>query len=226
MWFLIGVLLLISFIVFGYFYIKTKIKNYFGSSIKDIINQAKIEDEEIPKSLSSMDSIYLEQVKKDFPDVNINEIKRLAESEILKIFNAIEKKDNGLVKGKMKTLVDSKIEDIKNRSISYDNIKFHNTVLSKYENSNSIATITIGSSFEYILNDGEKQKKIQDRAKVEFIYIIDAAKVDVNKKTLGINCSNCGAPVTSLGNKNCNYCGTSVKDIVKKVWTINDVKFY
>ena len=226
MWFFIGVLILIFFIIFCYLYIKRKLENYFGSSLKDIIDKAKLEDEELPKSLSSMDSIYLEQVKKDFPDININELKRLGETEILNIFKAIENKDNSFVKGKMRSIVDSKIEDSKEKDISYNNIKFHNTVLSKYENSNGIATITIGSSFEYILKTNEKTKKVQDRAKVEFIYIIDTNKVDANKKVLGINCPNCGAPVTDLGNKTCKYCGTSVVDIVKKVWTINDVKFY
>ncbi len=226
MWFLIGVLILIFFIVFSYFFVKRKFENYFGSSLKDILKQARIDDEEIPKSLSSMDSIYLEQVKKDFPDININEIKRLAETEILNIFKAIERKNNSLVKGKMRSIVDSKIEDNKEKQVSYDNIKFHNTVLSKYENKDGIATITIGSSFEYIFKKDDKTKKVQDRAKVEFIYIIDSNEVEINKKVLGINCPNCGAPVTSLGRKTCKYCGTSVVDIVKRVWTINDVKFY
>lgn len=226
MWFLIGVIILILFVVFSYLYIKKRVEGYFGSSIKDIIEKAKIEDEELPKSLSSMDSIYLEQVKRDFPDININEIKRLAEAEVLNIFKSIEKKDNSFVKGKMRSIVDSKIEDNRENNISYDNIKFHNTVLSKYENKDGIATITIGSSFEYILKTNKKTKKVQDRAKVEFIYIIDTNKVEANKKVLGVNCPNCGAPVTSLGNKSCKYCGTSVVDIVKRVWTINDVKFY
>lgn len=92
MWFLIGVLILIFFIVFSYFYIKMKLEKYFGSSLKEIIYKARLEDEELPKSLSSMDSIYLELLKKDFPNLNINEIKRLAETEILNIFKAIEKK--------------------------------------------------------------------------------------------------------------------------------------
>ena len=226
MWFLIGVVLLILFIVFSYFYIKVRLEKYFGSSIKDIIEQAKLENQELPKSLSSMDSIYKEQLNKDFPDLNINEIKRMAESEILNILKAIEKKDNSFVKGKMKGIVDARIEDSRDKSIFYDNIKFHNTVLSKYENNGAVATITIGSSFEYMLKENSMSKKIQDRAKVEFIYIIDEQKVDASKKVLGINCPNCGAPVTSLENKACSYCSTSVVDLVKRVWTINDVEFY
>lgn len=226
MLFLIGVLILITFIVFSYLYLKKKLEKYFGSSIKDIIENAKLEDEQLPKSLSSMDSIYLEQIKKDFPNININELKRLSEKEILNIFESIERQDNSLVKGKMRSLVNSKIEDNKNRNVSYDNIKFHNTVVSKYENKNGVATITISSSFEYIFKNNNKEKKIQDRAKTEFIYIIDSSEVEDSKKILGLNCPNCGAPITSLGNKTCKYCKTSIIDIVKRVWSINDVKFY
>lgn len=226
MWFLIGVLILIFFIVFSYFYIKNKLKNYFGSSLKEIIYKARLEDEELPKSLSSMDSIYLELLKRDFPNLNLNEIKRLAETEILNIFKSIEKKDSSSFNGKMKILVDSMIKDNGDSVVLYKDLKFHNTVLSKYENMNGISTIIIGSSFEYILFKNGKSKKIQDRAKVEFIYIIDTNKIKSNIKTSGINCPNCGAPITSLGNKTCKYCKTSINDIVKKVWTINDVKFY
>ena len=226
MWFLIGVLILIAFIVFSYIYIRIRLKKYFGSDIGEIIKEARLEDEELPKSLSSMDSIYLERIKKDFPDVNINELKSLCEKEILDIFNSVENKNVKSIKGKMKSLVESMIEDNRNKDISYQDIKFHKTVVSKYENNNSIATITFGSSFQYILNEGSKTKKVQDRAKIEFIYVIDANKVDYKKKVLGINCPNCGAPIKKLGNKSCSYCGSHIIDIVKKVWTINDVKFY
>ena len=226
MLFLIGVIIFILFIIFCYFYIKRKIVNYFGSNIKDIINNAKIEDEELPKSLSSMDSIYMEQIKKDFPNLNINELKRLCEKEILNIFNAIENQDDNLVKGKMKSLVNSKINDNKNSSVSYDDIKFHKTVVSKYENKSGVATITFGSSFQYIQRDNGNIKKVQDRARIEYIYVIDANKVESSKKALGLNCPNCGAPITSLGEKSCRYCSSSVVDLVKRVWTINDVSFY
>lgn len=57
------------------------------------------------------------------------------------------------------------------------------------------------------------------------IYVYDVSKSNsLTIKALGLNCPNCGAPVTSLGDKKCEYCGTGIKDIVKKNWVIN--KFY
>ena len=49
-----------------------------------------------------MDSIYLEQIKKDFIDININELKREAEKVILDSYKAIETKDSSKFSGKIK----------------------------------------------------------------------------------------------------------------------------
>ena len=78
MYFLIGVGSLILFVIFCYFFVKKKINaftmKYLGTTdIKGAIEAAQIEDQEVPQSLSSMDSIYLDQIHRDFPDVNINE---------------------------------------------------------------------------------------------------------------------------------------------------------
>lgn len=227
------VLICIVILIFiCYVYIKRKIKrelNKYGlSSIKDIIEQARLEDEELPKSLSSMDSIYLEGIKEDFPDMNINELKSTSESIILECLNSIEKKETkNTNNSKIKAFINSEIEDLKESEISYDNIKFHNTVISKYENNNGIATITFGSSLEYyIKKDNSTKKKIQDRFKTEFIYIVDSDKVPISKKALGINCPNCGSPIKSLKDIKCEYCGTKIIELVKRVWTCNNIKRY
>lgn len=226
--FLIGVILLILFISFCYIKVKKTLKSYGINSLKETIEKAQFEDEETPKSLSSMDSIYLERINKDFPELNVNELKRMSEETILKCLNAIENKNSKDIKNKkLKAFVDSRIEDLKNKSISYDNIKIHKTVVSKYENSNGIATIYFGSSLEYFYQkDGGIKKKVQDRFKVEYIYVYDIDKVPINQKVLGLNCPNCGSPIKTLNEKNCEYCGSKILDIVKKSWTCNDIINY
>ena len=228
--FLIGVLIFIGFIVFCYFFVKKKFNNftmkYFGTTnIKSVIEKSELEDQEVPKSLSSMDSIYLEQIHRDFPDVNINELKRLAEAKILECYLAIEKKDSsGIVNNKIKAFVDSMISD---GNVSFDNIKIHKTVVSRYDKLDGVATIYFGSSFEYYMKkDNDIRKKVQDRVKVEFIYVYDIDKVDFDNKLLGLNCPNCGSPIKSLGIKNCSYCGTGIVDVVNKVWNCNDIVRY
>ncbi len=228
MLFLIGVIILILFILFCYFYVRNIFRKYLGiSNLKKIIKQVQFEESELPKSLSSMDSVYLEQIMKDFPDMNINELKRESERIILDTFQAIEKEDISIISvGKIRSFVRKKISENKGKKIQYKNFKIHKTVISKYEKKDGIATIYFGSSFEYIyVSDYEEYKK-QDRARLEFIYVFDMEKVSKNKKGFALSCPNCGAPIRNLGKKTCSYCDSYIVDVVKKCWICNDLKLY
>lgn len=228
MWFLIGVIILILFILVVYLIITYKVKKYFHKSIFEIISDAKKEDEQIPKSLSSMDSIYLEGIRKDFPDLNINELKRKAEQIILDSLSAIEKKNTSKIKEeKVKSYVESVINDLKGQNINYDSIKIHNTVISKYEKTKSIATIYISTALEYLyLKNNKLECKVQDRYKLEFVYVIDEENVEKDKKLIGLNCPNCGAPIKTTKNQKCPYCKTEVITLPKRVWVCNDILRY
>lgn len=222
---LIVVLTMFVFVVILYLIVRRKAKQFLGdyfnaSSFKEALEKSEIEYDETPKSLSSMDTIYLENLKRDFPDLNINEIKSDAEKVIVDVLKAIENKnEEALISSdKINSFIKSKIT---NDDVSYKNIKIHKTVLNKYEKKEYVATICIASSVEYILNN----KKHQTRFKLEYIYIINALKVG-NVKALGLNCPNCGAPVKTLGHKRCDYCGSGVIDIVKKNWLVNNIKEY
>ena len=100
MFFLIGVIILIIFSFCCYILFRIRVRRlldqfgFVGMNLKDIIEQARIEDQDMPKSLGGMDSVYFEQIKRDFPDLNINELKRESEKIILDCFNAIENKNS------------------------------------------------------------------------------------------------------------------------------------
>jgi hypothetical protein len=224
MFFLIGVGVLVG----AYIIFRKDIKKIVNttSDLMNMIKNERLKDEIEPKSLSSMDSIYLTQIKKDFPDININEMKREAEKIILDCFNAVEKKDSSGFKDKIKSFVDDMINDYSDKNIKFNKFKFHNTVVSNYHKNGAVATITFGSSFEYFLDIDGEDKRTQDRAKVEFIYVIDAKEVSANMKSLDLHCPNCNSPITNLGHKKCSYCGTSVVELIKRVFVCNDIKRY
>lgn len=232
MLFLIGVIILISFITICYFVIRIKLNRilgnhgYLGKSLREIIQQARLEDQEEPKSLSSMDSIYLKQIKEDFPDININELKRQAEKVILDCFNAVENKSTGDLTGKIKSFVEEMINDYSGKTVKFNKFKFHNTVVAKYQKNKSVCTIYFASSFEYYLDVDGKDVKTQDRAKVEFIYVIDAKDVPAELKTLDLHCPNCNSPITHLGQKSCTYCGTLIVELIGRIFTCNDIVRY
>ena len=51
-------------------------------------------------------------------------------------------------------------------------------------------------------------------------------EVDADLKVLGIHCPNCGSPITSLGQKNCSYCGQLILEFIGRVFTCNDIVRY
>ena len=230
--FLIGVIILITFLLFVYFYFRYKFrkiaKHYLGTTdIKKVLEKAELENENTPKSLGSMDSIYLENLKHDFKDININELKRLAESVILEIFNCLQTKDLSKLSTKNEKIiayVKNKLNDFQDTDIS--NMKIHQTVLNKYEKEKGIATIYLATSFEYFKKENGIKKKVQKRIKTEYIYVIDSNQVKGFLKALGLNCPNCGAPIKSLDKKVCSYCQTGIVDLVKKSFVLNDIYEY
>lgn len=230
--FLISIIILISFLLFVYFYFRYKFrkiaKHYLGTTdIKKVLEKAELENENTPKSLGSMDSIYLENLKHDFKDININELKRLAESVILEIFNCLQTKDLSKLSTKNEKIiayVKNKLNDFQDTDIS--NMKIHQTVLNKYEKEKGIATIYLATSFEYFKKENGIKKKVQKRIKTEYIYVIDSNQVKGSLKALGLNCPNCGAPIKSLAKKVCSYCQTGIVDLVKKSFVLNDIYEY
>ena len=228
-WILLIILVLVLVIVILGYILLYKLKKFLGvSSISGLIKDAKKEDESMPKSLSSLDSLYLTRIKEDFPNLNINELKMECEKNILDYFRAIESKDStSFQSDKIKSSVDKKIQEYKDKNISFRSIQFHKTVVSKYEKNGSVATITFGSSLQYELYiDGTFQKKVQDRFRIQYIYIIDSSKLDKYSKVIGIRCPSCGSVAIDFKTHQCKYCGTYMKDIVKRVWYCNDLVSY
>ena len=232
---LLLIFLLLGGIVIFIIFITRKVRGflmtYFNTpSLKQAIENSKIEDENTHKSIASMESVYLDRIENDFPDLNMNELKSKAEANIMNVIDTIESKNIDHLKNKNEKIVaytQHKIDDLKDKKVDIDNINIHKTLLNKYDVNNGIATITFASSLEYFYKKGsEIGHKIQTRFKTEFIYIIDASKLHNNVKGLGLNCPNCGAPVKTLGHKHCEYCNSGVIEIVKKVWVINNIKEY
>lgn len=232
--FIIVVLVLTMFMNIAMILAKKKIahylKKYLGTDdIGKAIELSEIENQETPKSLSGMESIALPLIKKDFPDLNINELKSKAESSIINYLESLENKeykeiDN--VSDSVKNYIISKINDLKDNDIvNYDSIKIHRTIVNKYEKKDNIATIYFQTGLEYMYKKNDSNmKKIQDRIETEFIYIIDTDKVNIKAKGIGLNCPNCGAPIKSVGDKTCEYCGSGIVDIVKRTWYLNNIK--
>ncbi len=57
------------------------------------------------------------------------------------------------------------------------------------------------------------------------VYIQNRDMVESDSdRALGYNCPNCGAPVKSLKQKICEYCGCGIQEYNIKVWEFNSVR--
>ena len=117
----------------------------------------------------------------------------------------------------------------------YDSVHIHRTEISQYRKSEGRCIITFQSSLECFhytsdlsdgaVKSGSKEFKYQTRFNVDLVYIQDRDKVENElDHALGINCPNCGAPLSSLGAKVCAYCGTPIVEVNIYAWNFNNVE--
>lgn len=226
---IIGILFLIIIIII--IYAKCKLaaftKKYYGTtSFSKALEMSELLDTNTPKSLMSVESVVKKTLAKDFPELDVNELKAQVETSIRNIYQAIEDKDSSKYDDReyIKSYIDNKINDFNNKNIVIDNLIIHNTVINNYKKDDTNATIVFQTAFEYFLKEGDKiGKKHQDRIKIEFIYLLDETNYDKKTRALMLHCPNCDAPVRKLGHKTCEYCGTLISDIPKRNWFLNKI---
>ena len=217
---------LISLIL--YIIIKFKVfikRNYGTSNISKFYEEYHQDTVDTPKSISSMEPVSIKDINKDFPNLNINELKSNAEKAILNVLMSIENKNTKYISGyhpKILAYVNSKISDLGNKKISYENIKFHRTAVNKYINKNKIYTIVFVTTFEYVIKEKKNEYKIQSRIKTEYTYNKDRTNKELYK--LGLNCPNCGATITDEKHHKCEYCGATALDIELSPWQLNNIR--
>ncbi len=229
--FLILIISLVVFLITVFIELRGKYRDFMntyfdGMSFKEACEKTKLEAEETPLSIAGMDRIYVPEITKDFPDLNIDELKSMAEMNLNNFYLAINNRDTkGILCDKVissaKTIIDSTPSDTK-----YKNLSIHKVTITKYQKKKNVATIELAASYEYVIDNGKKREKQQKRCRIEFIYVIDEKGVISEKNGLFLNCPNCGAPVASVGTIKCSYCGTGIAELIKRVWILNDIDKY
>lgn len=210
--------------------------------VKELINIAKnhesIQQEELArkKSVKGMTKLIEPEIIRDFPDFNKNLLFNKIESNLIKIFNAIENKNAEKIKKDkdlelMVYMIEEQIEDLKNRNIEikYDDVVFHEHAIKNYEKSEGMVTITTSTTLEYYYKNNENKNsnyevQKQTRYTCKFVYIYDENKMETNNNVFVIRCPNCGAPLRSLKINECEYCCSHIEPINLKIWKMSSYK--
>lgn len=235
--------IIVGMIFFAIFSIKRKTRDVsrklFGTdSLIDGVNEQKEMLSETPRSLHAMTSIYLPQITRDFPEFDYEHYKNKAKSVLRSYFTALHtKKASALTEEHtvaLENYVQGIIEDLNTRNVTqiYNQVVIHDVQIARYIKTGATVTILFELAvgcYNYIEDAnhnvvfGDKTLKTQSVYEIGLIYIQDADKANRNGEALGINCPNCGAPITTLGTKYCNYCGTSVIEVNTRAWKFDSV---
>ncbi|MCI8377330.1 MAG: zinc ribbon domain-containing protein [Lachnospiraceae bacterium] len=241
--FLILLLIVILAIFCGILYVRHKAKEFsrtiFGTEdLSDGIRQMKREYASTPKSVSGMTNLLLPKIVSDFPDFEYDEMKERAENTLTQYLRAVTQKNTAVLTDgntELKQQLENHIQmlSIKGLWEHFDQIKIHRTEIHQYKKANGRCIITFQSAlecFHYITDissviEGSKEYKYQTKYNTDLIYIQDRNLLENElDHALGINCPNCGAPLSSLGAKKCEYCGTPVIEINIHAWSFSDIK--
>lgn len=244
----IVILVLILFIVgavyFGVYTLKRRARDLsrqvFGTdSFVEGFDQIEMEYATTPKSVSAMTSLYLPRITKDFPDFSYDEMKEKAQNVLTSYLLGIHNLDAGRLSegnAELRTKLENAIAIIKNKDERehFNDIKLHRTELSGYTKKEGRCTVTFQTSVQYYhyitdrdgqIITGSKELLFQAKYETDLIYIQDRSKVTNElDHALGLNCPNCGAPITSLGQKFCEYCGSGIVELNIHAWSFGDVR--
>lgn len=242
---IILVLLLILVIIcyVAYKKIKRKIRRFarmaWGTdSISAGIGKMESEYATTPKSVSSATGLYLPRIVRDFPEFHYDEMKERAENVLVSFLRSLDTQNAAfLTEGTeaLKEKLSMHISMLKSQGIRshYDDIKVHRTEIHQYRKEKGRCSIILQSAVEYVyyaqqganVIAGRKDRKTQAKYNIHMIYVQDQDVVeDTREAALGLNCPNCGAPLTSLGAKVCAYCETPLVEFNIRIWNFNDIE--
>ena len=190
-----GIALLALICTVFYFYRKAKntMNSLFGTDdLKELIETRNEEVANTPKSISGMTAVYAPTIQRDFPELNLTELKGIAETH-LKDFLSKEKR--------------------------FTDIRIHRTAIKDYTKMSGTCVIVFQSGVQYMTGT----TKVQARYNTHMMYIQDAAECGYTSG-YSTECPHCGAAVSDLGRKYCDYCGSEVIPINIHVWELHKIE--
>ena len=242
---LVLILIIMVIGIVAFLYLRNRAREFskelFGTEdIRKAAKEMQVEYATTPKSVSAMTSLLLPKISEDFPDFNYNEMKVRANNVLTGYLAAVTQGSVGVLKDGNAELKQKLTDYIgsftaKNLREHFDSVHIHRTEISQYRKSEGRCIITFQSAVECFhyttdlgdgsVKDGSKEYKYQTRFNVDLVYIQDRSKVENDlDHALGINCPNCGAPLSSLGAKTCEYCGTPIVAVNLYAWTFNNIE--
>ena len=241
---LILILTIIIAIYVAYLKVRRKVRDFsqaaFGTpSITQGAEQLRQEYAITPKSVSGMTQLLLPKITNDFPDFNYDEMKERANNVLTSYLLSINDKTASRLQDGNEEIQNQlenhlRMLEMKDLHEHFEQIRLHQTEIHQYRQFQGRQIITFQTAFEcyhYITDkerqvvDGSRDMKYQTKYNIDMVYIQDRNLMQNEYDTaLGVNCPNCGAPVSSLTAKFCEYCGTGIIEFNIRAWSFCNVE--
>lgn len=241
---LVLILIIIIALYCAYRHFSRKVRQFsqaaFGTpSITKGAEQMRQQMADTPKSVSGMTSLLLPKIVRDFPDFQYDEMKERANNVLTSYLRAVNDRNVSVLQDGNEELLNQLDNHIRMLATKgwhehFERIHIHKTEINQYRQSEGRCIITFQSALEcyhYITDpdnkviDGSKDYKYQTKYNTDLIYIQDRNLIKNEfDSALGVNCPNCGAPVSSLTAKFCEYCGSGIVEINIRAWSFSNVE--
>lgn len=187
-------------------------------TITSALNDAVAANNEPPKprSLSSLESVAMPKILKDFPDFNAKVFSQRVRRDA-KTYYESGREHRVLFKDDATEAFKESFEDRLPAEVK-DGIEVHRVTIAGYDGSARRKILTCQASVGFIdTNDAQQERRLT------LLYIAGYAD-DPDSEVVGFNCPNCGAPLPAAGARVCVYCGTSFIAPVDRGWMLFDAK--
>lgn len=226
--------------IWGFCRLRRVIKNalYSARVLKKALERQADLLEETPKSVSGMTKVFLPQIQRDFPEFNWKEFQQKTENMVKSALRAIDARDEALLEDASQELhrqITLRIAELKGEGKReyFRDITIHRTEIAHYQKEGGTCVILVQSAvgcLHYVENEagevvsGSRERKVQTKYNTELVYVQDVSKLADGATAVGVTCPNCGAPVTRLGSKFCEYCGAGLREVSVRVWSLNKIQ--
>lgn len=191
--------------------------------------------DQAPVSLANMERIYGPQIQADFPELNLEELRQRVQQLAYSTLTAIEdgnparlSEDSEAYTAQLRQYLESLASN--DQRERFAPVTIHQTVLSSYQKSGGTCQIgyqlAVGAHYQKtgtdrrFVADGEATS--QFKIEIEALYIQDPEQFSASTPdVLAFHCPNCGAPIVTLGERQCAYCGSALEPVNRKVWTFS-----
>ena len=185
----------------------------YGLSTKDVataINEARAIPE--VKSVGGMTSMFLEKIKKDFPNYHNSEIENIIEKavqEYIEISYGMKESFNKNVSNRIKVSKNGISGSVSN--VTHNGIAIYN-----YKKAVDYATVVYRCSVGYDLNGN----RVETRFEVDYSYELATEQ----NENMGLFCPICGGRYDSIHDTKCPYCGALVVKDTYMNWFVTNIK--